>query len=119
MSVSIQGRAIPGEEARTDTLDHDLLVQTVEHALHPGTFNIQLLQEPQLALPVHGTSEYKLWPCHVRSLEGSSQGWFNAYILEVKGEDLPKSYVELMSEHFLREKMKMLNFPSFICEVML
>jgi len=117
----LRGRALPGEEARAETLDIPTLNALLRTQIFPGTVNIQLTEPPTLGEPQFSIGgEFDLWPCKLDGDEWTKPcGWVDGWIIKFAGEELPTTYIEVISNTNVRNHLSMQDFPSFICKLML
>lgn len=113
------GKAQPGSETRAVELAKTGLGHYLGVKLAPGTFNVSLMDDPNLGDTWLKWALYKLWPCEVatpdmvRRDEPGLPGW----VIRVDAERLPGYFVEIISPHHLRTELKMGKWPSFPVEV--
>ena len=115
------GKAIPGEERRSETLDTEALSQALQESLAPGTFNVSLTDTPDLGLPDLRVVPYSLWACRISTtsmIERDAEG-LRGWIIRVDGEAFPSYFVEIIAPNHLRTAMKRQNFPTFPVEIAL
>jgi len=120
LGTEVKGRAVPGAEESAATLDEGLLSRMVGVDIYPGTVNIALLQDIELGNPAFSVGVYSIWPCKIDGDEWTGpQGWVDAWVLHIDGEELPPNYIEVISPTCIREHLNMQDFPSFIVKLML
>lgn len=117
------GSALPGSGKRSKTLPLGRLGDFLGLVLHPGTFNVTLLEPPPLAALASWEMPpgYRLWPCRVASMQMVMDGvtGFLGWVVRVDGETYPDCFVEILSARNLRETLKMDEYSSYPVEIAL
>ena len=114
------GKALPGEERRTFTLDYREIADAIG-TVAAGTFNAFLYEDLELKAPPIITEHYALWPCELAT-EGMirrDEPGIPGHIIRVRGESLPANFVEILSPVHIRTSLKKTNWPGFPIEVAL
>ncbi len=114
----IPGKAMPGEEKRAFSLDYREITEAIG-TVTAGTLNILLDQDLTFGTPDHITEHYRLWECKLSTagMIERDEPPFPAWIIQVKGEEFPANFIEVLSLTHLRTALKKTNFPSFPIEV--
>lgn len=113
------GQAIPGSEERFYSLDYGEIVAGLGKSVCAGTFNVALIDDPELGEPSIITEHYHFWGCVVATaemIERDEEG-IPGWIIKVLGENFPPNLVEIVSEIHLRTALKKVNWPAFPIEV--
>lgn len=115
------GKAIPGEEMRRKTMPWSMLEDVLEGPLYPGTLNVNLNADPELGEPEVELNQYQMWECSVATPEMVKEGkaGYKGWAVRFTDEDLPDSYVEVISPDHLRSVLNKTRWPGFTVEITL
>ena len=114
------GKALPGEEKRTFSLDYREIVEVIGPVI-AGTLNLFFEDDLELGPPPHFTEHYEFWPCTLAT-EGMirrDEPGYPGYVIRVLGENFPPNFAEVLSPIHLRTALKKTNFPAFPIEITL
>lgn len=114
------GKALPGEELRTKTLDYREITETIGTVV-PGTLNAFFDDDLELGPPAHFTEHYEFWPCEIATVGMIRRGEpsIPGHIIRVLGENFPPNFIEVLSPVHIRTSLKKTNFPAFPIEISL
>ena len=115
------GLAIPGGEKRSQELDWEYLSRELGVKLYRGTFNIQLNSKlPDSVFSGSGAYlSFAVRPCSVTTEARIKKDLFGfgGWAIRFVDEKLPKTFIEVISQHHLRKELGMQNHPGFNAEL--
>lgn len=118
MNIYHAGKALPGEERRTFTLDYREIADAIG-TVTAGTLNVFFHLDLEIGPPAITTKHYQFWPCSV-STEGMirrDEPGFPGWAIRVLGEKNPPNFIEVLSPIHIRTALKKTNWPDFPIEV--
>lgn len=114
------GKVFPGEEKRAFSLDYREISERIGDVI-AGTINVVLDEDLSLGAPDAETEHYRFWKCKIadeqmiRDGEPEYPGW----IIQIKGEEFPMNFVEILANVHIKTALKKTNWPSYPIEISL